>query len=129
MNTDGVAIFKSSTFNIWPIFLSVNELDYKIRRNNTILVGLWFGLKKPNFHTFLPGFVDQCNTLITNGISWTFANTTFQSKVLFPIMASDSAARCLLQGLRQYNGDSSCPWCYATGEHYEVIFLIKFFFN
>jgi len=120
MNTDGVSIFNSSTFSIWPIFISINELDYKLRRNNTILTALWFGYKKPNFHTYLPGFIEQCNSLISNGIEWTFQGQTFYSKVKFPIMAADSGARCLLQGLTQFNGECGCPWCYAPGEHFEV---------
>jgi hypothetical protein len=30
-NTDGVPIFKSSGFSIWPIFLIINELPYHLR--------------------------------------------------------------------------------------------------
>jgi len=29
MNTDGVSVFSSSKLSIWPIFMSINELDYK----------------------------------------------------------------------------------------------------
>ena len=35
INTDGVTPFKSSQNSIWPIFLSINELDYKLRRKHT----------------------------------------------------------------------------------------------
>jgi len=37
MNTDGVNIYQSSTFSIWPIFLSINELEYRLRRYNFLL--------------------------------------------------------------------------------------------
>jgi len=130
MNTDGVNIFKSSKLSISPIFLSLNELEFKVRRKNTILVSLWLGLKKPNFHTYLPGFVDQCNELMREGIEWTSGSMNYHSNVRFPIMAADSAAGCLLQGIRQFNGDSSCPWCYDKGKHFEVkgaLFLIVSF--
>lgn len=30
-NTDGIPVFKSSKSSFWPIFLTVNELPYKIR--------------------------------------------------------------------------------------------------
>ena len=30
-NTDGVPIFKSSGFSIWPIFLMINELPFHLR--------------------------------------------------------------------------------------------------
>ena len=31
LNTDGVALFKSSSTNIWPVFLSINELPPRLR--------------------------------------------------------------------------------------------------
>jgi len=53
--TDGIAIFKSSNFSIWPMYLVINELSYKMRtqRQNIIVAGVWFGDKKPNPNIFL----------------------------------------------------------------------------
>lgn len=31
LNTDGVLIFKSSKFSIWPVYLMINELPFKTR--------------------------------------------------------------------------------------------------
>lgn len=31
LNTDGVPVFKFSGFSFWPIYLSINELPYKMR--------------------------------------------------------------------------------------------------
>ena len=31
MNTDGIAIFKSTTMNVWPIWLVINELPKRMR--------------------------------------------------------------------------------------------------
>ena len=31
LNTDGVPIFKSSGFSVWPILLVINELPYHLR--------------------------------------------------------------------------------------------------
>lgn len=31
LNTDGVAVFKSSKFGVWPLFLSINELPPHLR--------------------------------------------------------------------------------------------------
>lgn len=52
LNTDGAPVFKSSKFSIWPIFLSINELDFKLRNlpQNMILSGLWFGADKPEMN-------------------------------------------------------------------------------
>ena len=44
-NTDGVPIFKSSNFSLWPLYLVINELPPKKRfsKDNMILAGLLFG--------------------------------------------------------------------------------------
>lgn len=51
LNTDGVAIFRSSQFGVWPLFLLVNELPPLMRTKNKYRVfgGLWFGEDKPFF--------------------------------------------------------------------------------
>ncbi|XP_077862770.1 uncharacterized protein LOC144344828 [Saccoglossus kowalevskii] len=48
-NTDGVPVFKSSKYAIWPMYLAINELPPKVRRlkENVIFSGLWFGEHKP----------------------------------------------------------------------------------
>ncbi|PFX15419.1 Retrovirus-related Pol polyprotein from transposon opus [Stylophora pistillata] len=55
INTDGVTLFRSSKFSIWPVYLVVNELPPNCRfaRHNKIFLGLWFGFNKPDFLTFL----------------------------------------------------------------------------
>lgn len=121
VNTDGVVVFKSSKFDIWPLLLSINELDYKTRCRNTILVGLWFGKSKPNLDTFLDGFVNQFNDLALHPLTWKHNGTLMTSKVLFPLFAADAVARCAVQGIKQHNGYQSCPWCIAFGRRHDVI--------
>ena len=31
LNTDGIPVFKSSSFSFWPLHLTINELPYKLR--------------------------------------------------------------------------------------------------
>jgi hypothetical protein len=116
VNTDGMSVFASSSLCIWPIFLSVNELPYKDRRKHTTLVALWHGMKKPNFKTYLTPFVEQCNSLSNEGLTWTHRGVEITSKVYFTHVAADSPARCQLQGIKQFNGFYSCTWCYVKGE-------------
>ena len=54
-NTDGIPVFKSSKYSIWPLFFVINELPISKRwcNDNIILAGLWFGTQKPNMLTFL----------------------------------------------------------------------------
>lgn len=53
--TDGVKIFKKSKYEIWPIYLVINELPYseRMKISNLLLVSLWFGEKKPNIQYVL----------------------------------------------------------------------------
>lgn len=64
-NTDGVSPFKSSKFNIWPFFLRINELPFmeRIKTENTIIAGLWFGYEKPDANKFMAAFYDELNVL------------------------------------------------------------------
>ena len=49
LNTDGVAIFKSSSWSLWLVFLSILNLPIEIRMKaeNILLVGLWYAPTKP----------------------------------------------------------------------------------
>lgn len=116
INTDGVSVFESSNHSLWPIFLSLNELPYRDRRKHTTLVAMWNGRGKPTFSTFLTNFVEQCNQIATEGITWTHRGKEITSKVLFICICADSGARCYLQGIKQFNGFFSCPWCLIPGE-------------
>jgi len=31
LNTDGIPVFKSSGYSFWPLYLTLNELPYKLR--------------------------------------------------------------------------------------------------
>jgi len=42
-NVDGVNIFKSSKMSMCPIQVAINELPYRVRKDNILLVGLWYG--------------------------------------------------------------------------------------
>jgi len=46
-NTDGVPVFKSSNFSIWPLYSVINKLPFSehTKRENMIFTGLWFGDK------------------------------------------------------------------------------------
>ncbi|CAG7817798.1 unnamed protein product, partial [Allacma fusca] len=56
LNTDGVSPFRSSKFSFWPILISLNELDYGLRRQNTLIVALWCGKQFASF-CYAPMFI------------------------------------------------------------------------
>ena len=61
-NTDGVPVFKSSDYAIWPLQATINELPPHLRHKNIMLLGLWFG-QKQNMNVFLLPFVEECSRL------------------------------------------------------------------
>lgn len=67
--SDGVPVFKSTKFSIWPLYLAVNELppNHRFLRKNMLLWGVWFGAEKPDMNTFLTPFVQDMKTLKQDG--------------------------------------------------------------
>ncbi|XP_060589045.1 uncharacterized protein LOC132744372 isoform X2 [Ruditapes philippinarum] len=120
-NTDGVAVFKSSSFSVWPVYVVVNELPPKIRfrKENRILCGLWFGKKKPNFTTFFKPFTETVWNLFTDGFQITDpVNKEMKTvKAILLHMTCDSPAKCIFQDFMQYNAYFGCPYCLDPGAY------------
>ena len=118
-NTDGVPVFKSSKFSIWPILVSIVELDYVDRRKNVMTLAIWFGKSKPNFDTFFRPFIQLAKGLASSEyISWASHGTSIRSHLYFPICVADSPARCQCQGTKQFNGSYGCSWCLIKGQSF-----------
>ena len=69
-NTDGVPLFKSSKFSLWPLYFAINELPCQqcFQKENMILAGLWYGKSKPIMLNFLKPFHTALSKLETDGI-------------------------------------------------------------
>lgn len=67
-NTDGVNTFKSSKVSMCPIQIAVNELPYRVRKDNILLASLWCGPTKLVVDIFLKPFVDELRNLHEHGI-------------------------------------------------------------
>ncbi|XP_076836800.1 uncharacterized protein LOC143482340 [Brachyhypopomus gauderio] len=116
LNCDGVPVFKSSLYSIWPLQGIVNELPYPVRKENVLLFGLWFGSKKPNVNTFLKPFTLECQKLSTVGFKLKTNSTEEQCRVVAALMMCDSVARPILQNMTQFNGQYGCSLCLHPGE-------------
>ena len=116
-NSDGASAFNSSSKSIWPLQCVINELPFHIRRLHILLTGLWFFSSKPNIHTFLKPFVEECIKLEKVGFTWfdKVSNSVKQTKVFTIIGSCDSVARALLQNIKQFNGRFGCSWCVNPG--------------
>lgn len=60
--------------------------------------------------------VNSINT--AGGIKWKHPMTQMemQSKAFLIYCCADSPARCMLQGMQQFNGEFGCFWCKHKGE-------------
>lgn len=121
-NTDGAPVFKSSNVSIWPIYLVVNELPYKLRmkKENMILAALWFGNKKPSMGTFLKPFLSSMMDMSEGIECFSPEKNTFTCKGYLLCGTADLPARCLLCNNVQFNGAFSCWKCKQKGESAKV---------
>ncbi|XP_049925967.1 uncharacterized protein LOC126405952 isoform X2 [Epinephelus moara] len=115
-NCDGVPIYNSDTYSLWPLQFTINELPYTQRKENVIVAGLWFGKGNPEMNTFLKPFVDECSDLAQNPFQWSDSNDTVHfSKVFSLVCSSDAVARPLLRNCKRFNGEYGCDWCLHPG--------------
>lgn len=116
-NTDGAAIFKSSSNSVWPIYLVINELPPEVRFKHAIICGVWFGETKPVMNLFLDKFVDLMNGVLENGIP-TIINGENRHIKCYPILATvDTPARSEMNCTKQFNGKNGCDWCLHPTEY------------
>ncbi|XP_061183192.1 uncharacterized protein LOC133191454 [Saccostrea echinata] len=118
LNTDGAPVFKSSKVSIWPVFLVINELPFKIRmkKENMILAALWFGNEKPAMGTFLKP-LQKSFLALKDGIKcFSPERGEFLSKCFLLAATADLPARSLLCNSVQFNGKFGCWKCTQPGE-------------
>lgn len=119
-NTDGIPVFRSSKFSIWPLYFRINELSPKKRglKDNMILAGLWFGQTKPNMNTYLQPFHSCVVKLETDGLEVCSPDVDglFVMKACLLNAVCDKPAKCICQNFVQFNGNCGCPKCRQTGQ-------------
>ena len=114
-NFDGLPIYKSSNASLWPILIQINELCPKARKEQMLMCGLWFGAKKPLWATYSKPFLKELGSLGSDGISWMRDNEPMRTTIGTLAIVCDSPARCMVQGIHQFNGAFGCTWCLHEG--------------
>ena len=116
VNTDGVQVFQSSKYQIWPIMCSINEIDSKFKSQFIVLQTLWFGLGKLRIDSFLKAFVDEARDLFTNGFEWVDSKGSKRlSRIIFTNAVADAPARAHLLERMQFNAEYGCDFCEHSG--------------
>lgn len=118
---DGLAVYKKSKLQLWPIYLSINELRYKDRtkKENILIAGLWFGKHKPNPNLFLQPICVSLQRLQFEGLNLELPNghiVHVKGRVISAV--GDLPAKALFMRLAQYNGLYSCFYCTSSGARY-----------
>lgn len=118
-NSDGVPVFKSKKFSIWPLYLVINELPYKIRykRANVVLAGLWFGPNKPDPNCFIRSYVEDFRKIYTGfNVQVHFQREPVYIRGKLLLGTCDLPAKSTFLNIKSFNGEYGCPACEFTGE-------------
>ena len=118
-NTDGVPVFKSSNFSLWPLYLVINELPPKKRfsKDNMILAGLWFGSSKPAMWVYLKPFhsalirMERDGTIVESPDKPGILNI----RAILLCGTCDLPAKACVCNTVQYNGLFGCFKCLQPG--------------
>jgi hypothetical protein len=118
-NSDGVPMFKSSKYSIWPFFLRINELPYadRNRKENVLLAGLWFGCTKPLPNLFLQPLLHDMD-ILRDGIQCQVPHLEHPILIRGMVLCGtcDMPAKALFLNFMSYNGYYGCTACKQRGE-------------
>ena len=122
MNTDGVAIFKSSRVSMWPVYLMINELPLKQRkaRENMIFYGFWISSKKPLMWSFLKPMYDELQLLEKGIMVKDYEGNVVKCQATILTCTCDLPAKCLVSNSVQFNGKYGCWYCLQPGETFKT---------
>ena len=112
LNWDGVKLFRSSRWDIWPIQIALQDLPYALRIRNILIPCLWSGVGKPP-HCILDPLIEELQIFAKFGIDLPECQKIF--KVFVTTCACDSIARAMIQCVHQFNGKYGCNWCLNEG--------------
>ena len=120
-NTDGVSLFKSSSFSMWPLYLKINELPLTMKDliSNKIIAGAWFGNTKPSVLKPLCGVM---KSLFTDGleIQPPELHNPLLCKAIILTGTSDLPAKSTALNMIGHNGFFACPYCEQPGETFSL---------
>jgi hypothetical protein len=106
VHIDGVPLFHSSDYNLWPILASVGHKP-------VFIVGLYGGKSKPRCsNEYLKPLVDEICSLKENGLK---VKGRVYRLVLYNIMM-DTPARSYVLGVKGHTAKKCCVRCTVVGE-------------
>lgn len=116
-NTDGAQLFSSSSIDVWPIFLVINELPPTLRfaRSNMITWGLCQTKTKPNFSSFFIPFCKEMNKLCYDCFSIPIDGKDLLCNAIVIVGIMDLMAKAPVLCMSYHNGMYGCSTCEHPG--------------
>lgn len=119
INTDGVKIFNSNQYSLWPILLYQNFLPPSIRyrSENILLVGVWYGKSSEiDFLSYFEPLYKEMNEL-KNGFAVKCGDDR-RELIAIPAVTHcilDLPARAKILNMMNFNSYYSCSYCLSKG--------------
>lgn len=122
LNTDGIPLFKSSKWGLWPVFLSILNLPASIRMKaeNILLAGLWYGPTKPPVKLLLEPLMESLQSVSFSGLSVKTPEGMKIVRTRLVMGIFDLPAKAAVLCAKQYNGEHGCAVCTHPGERLGV---------
>ena len=103
--TDGVRIFKSSNYSIWPFVFTIDELppEERFKIENMLIAAIHVGNEKPIPNLFLQPVKKELRQLY-KGVKFTTPNGERNVRVVTIAGTCDLPAKALFLNMVPYNG-------------------------
>lgn len=118
LSLDGVQLAESTTKQMWPLFVKINELNAP-EPKKVILLSCFVGEGKPNADFFLDNVVEQLNYLFDNGILLRLPDEQLVYPLVLDFML-DMPARSWALEHSGHNAKFGCTSCKAEGVTYFI---------
>jgi hypothetical protein len=109
INVDGLPLYKSSAYNLWPILMKVKSLP------SPLPVGMFCGFGKPQLNILVDSLAEELTLFKTSGVLF----NNFLVKIKNILFVCDAPARAFLQCVKGHSGYFGCSYCRQKGEYVE----------
>jgi len=107
LNVDGVPLFASSKYSLWPILCYVMN----VKPHSVFVVAIYGGYSKPCDLQFLQECVNELKVLTRDGLVVCGRKISCSPK----ICVCDAVARAMVKGIKQFSGYYGCDKCSQRG--------------
>lgn len=106
INVDGLPLYKSSSVNLWPILMIIENIS------SPLPLGIFCGIGKPELTSFLKKMCEELKHLKEEGF-WYRDVCVRLNRICF---VCDAPARAFLQCIVSHTGYNGCGYCRQEGQ-------------